>query len=109
MRVCAEPGCPVLGDKTRCAEHRREREQARGNAAARGYGADHRRLRAGYQRRMDAGERFTCWRCAAEGRPHEVDPRAWHLGHDDHDRSIYRGPECATGNLSAAGRISPRG
>lgn len=29
-----------------------------------------------------------------------------HLGHDDHDRSITRGPECVECNLTAAGRAS---
>jgi hypothetical protein len=53
---------------------------------------------------MDAGERFTCWRCAEQGRPHDVDPTNWHLGHDDLDRTKYRGPECPAGNQATAGR-----
>jgi hypothetical protein len=56
--------------------------------AARGYGSKHQRLRAQYQRRMDQGERFNCWRCGLQ-----VDPNHWDLGHDDTDRSIIRGPE----------------
>lgn len=49
---------------------------------------------------MDAGEVFICWRCAERGQPHAVDPTNWHLGHDDLDRSVYRGPECPAGNLA---------
>lgn len=44
---------------------------------------------------MDAGEVFHCWRC---GTP--IDPTYWHLGHDDHDRSRYRGPECVPCNTA---------
>lgn len=108
LRVCLEPGCPTLTHKPRCERHRGERERARGTRQQRGYGAEHDRLRAEYQRRMDAGETFTCWRCAEAGKPHEVDPQHWHLGHDDDDRSIYRGPECPAGNLATSQRrISP--
>ena len=104
MKVCIEPGCPDLTERTRCDDHERDRERARGTRQQRGYDAAHDRLRADYQRRMDAGERFTCWRCAEAGRPHDVDPAAWHLGHDDHDRTRYRGPECPAGNLATSGR-----
>ncbi|MFE6645674.1 hypothetical protein ACFVJS_03865 [Nocardioides sp. NPDC057772] len=47
------------------------------------------------------GERFTCWRPGC-GKP--IDPTNWHLGHDDHDRSRYRGPECPPCNQATAGR-----
>ena len=57
---------------------------------------------------MDKGETFTCWRCAAEGRAHDVDPSDWQLGHDDHDRSVYRGPECSAGNQATSGRYITR-
>lgn len=56
---------------------------------------------------MAQGERFTCWRCAEQGKPHLVDPNNYDLGHDDIDRSAYRGPECVAGNRATAGRISP--
>lgn len=101
MKVCAEPGCPNLQAESRCLTHRRDREQARGTRAQRGYGPAHRRLRAKYQRRMDAGERFTCWRPGC-GKP--IDPKAWHLGHDDEDRKTYRGPECVPCNTATASR-----
>jgi len=38
---------------------------------------------------MDAGEVFRCWRCGELIRPGQP----WHLGHDDYDRTKYRGPE----------------
>lgn len=98
-RPCLE--CPVIGEwrRGRCPEHERARDKARGARAHGNADATHKRTRAGYQRRMDAGHQFTCWRC---GRP--IDPTNWHLGHDDHDRTIYRGPECPSCNLGAAGR-----
>ena len=93
MKVCVEPGCPNLQRDNRCPEHRR------GTRQERGYGADHERLRAAYQKLMDDGLTFDCWRCDAP-----VDPTCWHLGHDDHDRSRYRGPECVPCNTATAGR-----
>ena len=104
MRVCLEPGCPALTRSTRCRDHERAKDKARGTRQERGYGAEHDALRAEWQRRMDAGERVPCWRCALKGTPHDVDPTDWHLGHDDHDRSVYRGPECPAGNLGAVSR-----
>ncbi len=96
LRVCPVAGCPALIPRghQHCPTHRR------GSAHQRGYDHTHRTTRADYQRRMNAGERFTCWRC---GKP--VDPRDWQLGHDDVDRSVTRGPEHTSGcNLRAAGQ-----
>lgn len=98
-RVCSEPGCPELVDAGRCAEHRRAKDRARGSSTQRGYGAEHQALRRGYQRNMDRGQTYQCWRC---GDP--IDPEHWHLGHDDEDRSTYRGPECVPCNLAVSGR-----
>lgn len=81
----------------------RRRDKARGTRQERGYDAVHDQLKADYQRRMNAGERFACWRC---GGP--IDPASWHLGHDDLDRRIYRGPEHPSCNLPTAGRRSRR-
>ena len=99
-RVCAEPGCPVLTTTTRCTTHTRTQDKARGTRQARGYDAAHDKLRASWQRRIDAGEHVTCWRpdCHAI-----LTGRTWHLGHDDHDRAITRGPECTPCNLRHAG------
>lgn len=99
LRVCAESGCPEFTRSTRCAEHTRAKDRARGTRQERGYDSRHVRLRAEYQRRMDAGVRFECWRCGDE-----INPQLWHLGHDDHDRSIYRGPECEPCNTATNGR-----
>lgn len=60
-----------------------------GRTIANGYGKDHKRLRAEYAQRMANGERFRCWRCRKPVNPE----RPWDLGHDDRDRSLYRGPE----------------
>lgn len=102
LKVCAEPGCPVLTKATRCQEHTRAKDRARGTRQQRGYDSGHDRLRRAYQLRMEAGEVFACWRCG-----HEIDSDAWDLGHDDADRSQYRGPECLTCNRATSGRISP--
>lgn len=56
----------------------------------RGYGAEHERKRAKYQKRMDAGEVFGCWRC---GKSIPNVASLWDLGHDDNDRTKYMGPE----------------
>jgi hypothetical protein len=53
---------------------------------------------------MDDGEQITCWRCGEQINPHD-----WALGHDDHDRTRYRGPECPPCNYATAGRRPPRG
>lgn len=47
MSVCTVPGCPALTAGGRCPEHQRAADQARGTAAQRGYGRQHRiRFRA---------------------------------------------------------------
>jgi hypothetical protein len=100
VKVCAEPGCPTLTRTTRCTEHTRALDKARGTRQRRGYGPEHDALRADYQRRMDAGEAFTCWR---SGEP--IDPTNWTLGHCDVDRSVYHGPECPACDYAVAGRV----
>lgn len=102
LRVCAEPGCPTLVTSGKCGDCRRKADRARGTKQARGYDAAHDRLGHDYQRRMDDGERFDCWRCGRQlGTRRGID---WQLGHDDHDRSKHRGPECPDCNLRHAGR-----
>ena len=95
-RVCPTPGCPRLipRGQQHCPTH------SRGTSTQRGYGQQHATTRANYQARMDAGEVIPCWRCGRS-----VNPQHWHLGHDDHDRTITRGPEHPNEcNLRAAGR-----
>ena len=104
MKVCLEPGCGSLTKRTRCRDHERAKDKARGTRAERGYGAEHEALAREYQQRMDQGERFTCWRCDKPlGARRGID---WQLGHDDQDRSKYRGPECPPCNLATSGRSS---
>jgi hypothetical protein len=108
-RVCLVAGCPTVTDKPRCPEHRRAAERARGTRAERGYDAAHIREGNAWRAKVRTGELVKCWRC---GEP-ITDATDLHLGHDDHDRSITRGPEHGRAcNLSAAGRarhrISPR-
>ena len=109
-RVCT--GCKVIYDPRttgsragRCPACSRIHDRARGSREERGYGAAHQATRAACQARMDAGEVLACWRC---GEPVTAADE-WHLGHDDHDRTITRGPEHASCNLSAAGRARARG
>lgn len=103
MKVCITPGCPALIRGTargnRCKDCRAAAEAARGSRADRGYGAEHQSLRAEWQRRIDEGKHVLCWRCDKR-----IIGTHWHLGHDDTDRSITRGPECVKCNLRAAGR-----
>lgn len=96
--------CPALGPWTRgrCPAHDRARDKARGTRQQRGYDTIHDQARAEAVAQLRAGHALTCWRC---GQP-ITDEHDMHIGHDDHDRDITRGPEHATCNLSAAGRIS---
>jgi hypothetical protein len=100
------PGWPVVHATPPTTPPPMPVRMARASTTSRGYGARHQQLRAGYKRRMAHGEQFTCWRCGEL-----VDPQQpWDLGHDDHDRSSYKGPEhrgreCSQGgNRATSGR-----
>jgi hypothetical protein len=101
-RPCVD--CGTLTDQTRCPAHRaqkqRARDQQRGSSTARGYDQQHERLRQAWQPEVDAGS-VICWRC---NKPIEAGS-AWHLGHDDHDRNLYRGPEHVRCNCATSGRV----
>jgi hypothetical protein len=103
MRVCSAVGCPTLipQGESRCATHRSERERARGTRQQRGYDRDHDALRKQWEPRVSTG-RVHCWRCGELIKA----TADWHLGHDDDDRRIHRGPEHVLCNLSEAGRRS---
>lgn len=70
-----------------------------GNTTELGYGWTHQQKRAEYQKVVDAGA-GECWRCGKPINPGDE----WHLGHDDHDRTKYRGIECPPCNLEHGGR-----
>jgi hypothetical protein len=69
---------------------------------ARGYDAAHKAERARWAPSVNAGC-VACWRC---GRIIIPNPAllgdGWDLGHDDFDRSIWRGPEHRRCNRRAA-------
>ena len=99
MKVCLEPGCPTLTRATRCTQHERAKDRARGSAAARGYGRAHKAKRASWAEVVAQGG-VSCWRCGeliAPGDPFD-------LGHDDIDRTKYRGPEHVQCNRATASR-----
>lgn len=101
LKVCARPGCPVLTPTRRCDTHTKTAEQARGTRQQRGYGKAHERERARWQANVEAGL-VTCSRCSER----ILIGQAWHLDHDDHDRTKYRGPSHARCNVSAGGRAA---
>ena len=101
LKVCSKPGCPELvpHDVSRCHEHERAADRARGSRQARGYDREHDRLRRRYERRGVVG--MTCPRC---GQP-ILPGQPWDLGHTD-DRTGWTGPEHARCNRSAGGRAA---
>jgi hypothetical protein len=68
-------------------------------AAEEGYGYGHRQVRKSYARQVATGT-VTCARCGGLISPDED----WDLGHNDHDRRQYVGPEHAGCNRATAGR-----
>lgn len=75
----------------------------RGSTTERGYGARHQALRDHWAPIVAAGQ-ATCWRCSQRIRPRDE----WDLGHDDHDRSKYKGPEHQACNRGASRRAPDR-
>lgn len=70
----------------------------------RGYGWSHQQERESWRPDVEAGL-VDCWRCfeAARKDPRIYPWQPWDLGHDDEDRSKYRGPEHRWCNRGAAG------
>lgn len=90
--------------------HRKRKDTAAERARNAEYASPaYRAQRRALKVEVDAGRGF-CWRCGG----HIPPGAAWHLGHDDHDRSIIRGAEhprrsrSCIGNLSAAARKGAR-
>lgn len=73
------------------------------STTARGYGWQHQKLRQQWAPLVAAGA-VTCPRCG-----HLIPPDTpWDLGHHDHDRSRYTGPEHTTCNRTAGARHGAR-
>jgi len=71
----------------------------KGKTRGRGYGQRHRLLREQWKPKVEAGK-VNCWRCSCAIEPGSE----WDLGHDDNDRSQYRGPEHQGCNRATASR-----
>lgn len=97
-RVCLETGCPTLTDRTRCPEHERERDRARGSSTERGYGTEHRKLRA---QLAPAAIGTNCHFC---GKP-MLSSQSLALDHTE-DRTGYRGIVHLACNAADGGRRS---
>ena len=93
--------CPTIltSGERYCTRHARQYEARRGTSTQRGYGVDHRALRADWQRRIDAGEIVMC----ADGCGARIAGRMWQLGHD-HQRGGYLGPQTVRHNTQDGGR-----
>jgi hypothetical protein len=71
--------------------------------ASRGYGREHRMMRKFLLASYVPGKTL-CWRCQ---RPISDPPSKVHLGHDDADRTIWRGLEHRRCNIGASNRPNP--
>jgi len=69
------------------------------SSTQRGYGQLHRKLRLYWEPIVATGT-VACWRCGEIIGPREP----WDLGHDDQDRTRYRGPECRRCNRATKSR-----
>ena len=104
LRVCPTPRCPeLIPPGGRCPQCAPAKDRARGTRQQRGYGTAHTKLRAQWAPKVATGT-VTCWRCGKRIPPGSE----WDLGHDDDDRTRYRGPEHLACNRSAAGKAAHR-
>lgn len=115
MRTCSYSQCHrPFGPKTSrqrfcrstCRDRKlgRERRVKRGTTVGRGYDASHKRERERWKPLVESGQ-VKCWRCRQWIQP----GTHWQLGHDDRDRTIWRGPEHRHCNLSAAAKLGNAG
>ena len=87
-KPCLEPGCGRLSPNSRCLEHTRAKDRARGTRQQRGYDTAHDQARAAAIATYDPAD--LCWRCR---QPLGSVPGLLDLGHVDGDRSRHRGLE----------------
>jgi len=80
--------------------HRKRKNTAAERTRAAQYASPEHRAQVQAVKATVASGRAFCWRC---GRYLPPGSKA-HAGHDDHDRTVYRGAECVRCNLSAAAR-----
>ena len=87
-----------MGDGTRKHGWR----TAKAPSHLRGYGADHKKERAKWVLYCNGvwskGGQVFCWRCGGDIQPYSK----WELGHDDNDRTQYKGPEHPSCNRRGA-------
>lgn len=76
-----------------------------GNTTARGYGYAHQKQRKRWAKVIAQQGGTPCARCG--GWIDAAEP--WDLGHHDHDRSIYTGPEHRACNRATSGRRTTPG
>jgi hypothetical protein len=105
LKVCSEPRCPELTDKTRCPKCAGAYERRRGTRQARGYTAQHDTLRARWKPKVETGQ-VDCHAitCLLPTRRIHLG-MAWDLGHTA-DRTAWTGPEHSVCNRSAGGKAS---
>lgn len=102
------PGrCGALIPRARraCPTCAAQREAERGSQAERGYGREHKRLRAWWAPQVERGEVDCANPVCLEPTRRIMPGTPWDLGHTE-DRSTYRGPEHARCNRGEAGRTS---
>lgn len=114
LRPCLDCGALVDGNRcTNCRSQRnRARDQARGSAAARGYGDEHQAERQTWVDRLAAGALIMCRRAPA-GQCVASDPvissaEPWHLGHPDAACLLPKAPEHLACNVGAPRRLTRR-
>lgn len=69
LRPCATPGCPELVTTGHCDAHKKQIEQKRGSASARGYGVTWRSFREWFINRLIAAGIVPCCGAALPGGP----------------------------------------
>jgi hypothetical protein len=115
--------CVACGAKQRRKHRGKKQAYPPGRTAAAGYGPDHQKQRKREAQRVAAGG-VGCARChrlipapgsgvpcpaiRSDGTVCGKRDCGWDLGHDDHDRSKYTGPEHACCNRATKGRRRAR-